>query len=68
MRKRIGKPGSAALSNRAAPTDNAKPVALTVKVDGHTYVRLSTLRAMRRTTNQEILKEALSEFLDRSGA
>lgn len=68
MPKSIGKRGSAVLSNRAAPTNDAKPVALTVKVDGHTYVRLSTLRAMRRTTNQEILKEALSEFLDRSGA
>jgi len=55
--------------NRTAPsTDEIKPVALTVKVDENIYIRLSTLRAKRRTTNQEILREALLDFLKRSGA
>jgi len=45
-----------------------KPVALTLKVDGNTYVRLSTLRAKERRTAQEILSEALETYLDREGA
>jgi hypothetical protein len=68
MPKRTARRVSVSSSNRATLANETKPVALTVKVDGQTYVRLSTLRAMRRTTNQEILKKALSEFLDRSGA
>jgi predicted transcriptional regulator len=49
------------------PADE-KPVALTVKIDSHTYVRLSTLRAKKRKTAQEILTEALKEYLDRERA
>ena len=45
-----------------------KPVALTVKVDGETYVRLSTLRVTQRRTNQDILDQALKEYLTRAGA
>jgi predicted transcriptional regulator len=45
-----------------------KPVALTVKIDGGTYVRLGTLRASQRRTHQDILKQALEEYLDREGA
>jgi hypothetical protein len=45
-----------------------KPVALTLKVDGSTYVRLSTLRATQRRTSQDILRQALEEYLDRAGA
>lgn len=45
-----------------------KPVALTLKVDGDTYVRLSTLRATQRRTNQDILEQALKEYLTRTGA
>jgi len=45
-----------------------KPVALTLKVDGVTYVRLSTLRATQRRTNQDILQQALKEYLERAGA
>ena len=41
-------------------------VALTLKVDGATYVRLCTLRATQRKTSQEILSEALREYLDRA--
>jgi hypothetical protein len=45
-----------------------KPVALTLKVDGNMYLRLSTLRATQRRTNQDILQQALNEYLDRAGA
>jgi hypothetical protein len=45
-----------------------KPVALTLKIDSHTYIRLSTFRAKERKTAQEILTEALNAYLDRWGA
>lgn len=45
-----------------------KPVALTVKLDSKTYVRLCTLGATQRRTNQDLLKEAVHEYLDRIGA
>jgi hypothetical protein len=44
------------------------PVALTLKVDGETYVRLSVVRATERRTNQDILQQALKEYLERVGA
>jgi predicted transcriptional regulator len=47
---------------------DTKPVALTVKVNQETYVRLCTLGATRRRTNQDILRLALEEYLDRAGA
>lgn len=47
---------------------NTKPVALTVKVDDNTYVRLCTLGATQRRTNQDILHEALRDYLERAGA
>jgi hypothetical protein len=52
-------------SSGAAPD---KPVALTVKVDDKLFVRLSTFRAKERKTSQEILQQALLEYLDRAGA
>ncbi len=52
----------------ASPTTDAKPVALTLKVDEKTYVRLCTLGAEQRRTNQDILNEALQEHLRRVGA
>jgi hypothetical protein len=52
---------------RAGSSAGEKPVALTLKVDGVTYVRLSTLRATQRRTNQDLLHQALKEFLDREG-
>jgi hypothetical protein len=55
QRKTNGKPGE-------------KPVALTLKIDSQTYVRLSTFRARERRTAQEILTQALQEYLDRAGA
>jgi len=55
-------------ARRAGSSAGEKPVALTLKVDGGTYVRLSTLRATQRRTNQDILQEALHQYLDRAGA
>lgn len=52
----------------AAKTSDARLVALTLKVDEKTYVRLCTLGATKRRTNQDILAEALREYLKRSGA
>ena len=52
----------------ASSSAGEKPVALTLKVDGETYVRLSTLRATQRRTNQDILGQALKEYLTRAGA
>jgi predicted transcriptional regulator len=43
-------------------------VALTVKVDSKLYVKLSTHRAKTRQTAQEILTEALRQYLAREGA
>jgi hypothetical protein len=50
-----------------SPTDE-KRVALTLKVDHSTYVRLCTLGATERRTNQDILRQALQEYLDRAGS
>jgi hypothetical protein len=58
-------------ARKSVPNDRRtgqKPVALTVKIDGGTYVRLGTLRASQRRTHQDILKQALEEYLDREGA
>jgi hypothetical protein len=55
-------------AHRAGGGTGEKPVALTLKVDTVTYVRLSTLRATQRRTNQDILQEALKQYLDRAGA
>ena len=55
-------------ARRAGSGGDEKPVALTLKVDSDTYVRLSTLRATQRRTNQDILEQALKEYLTRAGA
>jgi len=49
---------------------NAKDerVALTLKVDQKLFERLSTFRAKERKKSQEILQQALLEYLDRAGA
>ena len=52
----------------ASEPAETKPVALTVKLDSKTYVRLSTLGATQRRTKQDLLKEAVHEYLDRLGA
>jgi hypothetical protein len=51
---------------KSAPKE--KPVALTVKVDSKIYVRLCTLGATQRRTNQDLLTEAVQQYLDRLGA
>jgi hypothetical protein len=47
-----------------------RPVALTLKIDRTMYKRLLGLRAAgeRLRTHQEILRQALAEYLDRAGA
>jgi hypothetical protein len=57
-----------AVAKQRGRTAAEKPVALTVKVDGELYLRLSTLRATQRRTNQDILEQALKEYLTRAGA
>jgi len=66
------KSGHRPASNRtqaAAPkaASSEKPVALTVKVTHEVYVRLCTLAATRRRTNQDILNEAALQYLERKG-
>lgn len=53
---------------RRADKTAEPPVALTVKVDGATYARLTNLRATQRRSHQDILRQALDEYLDRAGA
>ena len=63
------RPGSLkAKSAKTADVPESKPVALTVKVDNKTYVRICTLGATQRRTNQDILSEAVQQYLDRVGA
>lgn len=60
-------------SGRTVPKKRVAPiapkqeerVALTLKVDGKTYIRLCTLGATQRRTNQDILREAVQQYLDR---
>jgi len=62
------KPASQRKHPRTEKPAAEKPVALTVKIDSKTYVRLSTLRAKERKTAQQILTEALTAYLDGTGA
>jgi hypothetical protein len=55
-------------AKRGGSTAPEKPVALTLKVDSGLYLRLSTIRATQRRTNQDILEQALKEYLTRAGA
>lgn len=58
----------ASKSARTAASQTAeRPVALTVKIDGQTYLRLTMLRARERRTHQDILVDALQAYLDRAG-
>jgi len=69
VKKKTSKPATVKprrLQHDATAAD--KPIALTLKIDGDMYVRLGTLRAKERRTHQEILKQALEEYLDRTGA
>lgn len=53
----------------AGGTAEPKPVALTLKIDREMYQRLLLLRATgeKLRTHQEILRQALQEYLDRAG-
>jgi hypothetical protein len=42
-----------------------KPVALTLKVDSKTCVRLSMLGATQQRTHQDTMREAVEQYLDR---
>ncbi|MHB1936557.1 MAG: hypothetical protein ACYCOR_08225 [Acidobacteriaceae bacterium] len=53
---------------RTSQAETERPVALTLKIDSETYMRLSVLRAKERKTAQSILTEALKAYLDRAGA
>ncbi len=60
-----------ASKNRVVTAGAPKPedrVALTVKVDHELYVRLCTLAATGRRTNQDVLLEAVEQYLDRAKA
>lgn len=50
--------------------EQERPVALTLKIDRKMYRRLLRLRASgeKLRTHQDILQEALKEYLDRVGA
>jgi hypothetical protein len=65
-RSRFGKNATGA--RRTGSSEGKTPVALTLKVDDETYIRVCTLRATQRRTSQEILHQALAEYLDRVGA
>lgn len=62
--------GAAPPRKRTAPKKPKQDdrVALTLKVDDKIYVRLCTLGATQRRTNQDILREAIQQYLDRAGA
>jgi len=62
--RRSDKLGSGA-KTAGSPAED-KPVALTLKVDQRTYVRLRTLGATQRRTSQDILLQALQDYLDRT--
>lgn len=53
------------MTTKAAKASADGIVALTLKVDSKLYVRLSTYRAKTRQTAQDILTEALRQYLAR---
>jgi predicted transcriptional regulator len=48
-------------------TDDS-PAAMTLRLDADTFMRLSILRAKTRRSAQELMFEALQEYLKRQGA
>ena len=66
--KNASTPAKPKRSSKPSTGTATKPVALTLKVDEKTYVRLCTIGAKQRRTNQDILNEALREYLKRLGA
>lgn len=62
--KKTNRPEKA--KQRKALAEAEKPIALTLKIDSKTYMRLSTMRARERRTAQDILTDALKAYLDRA--
>lgn len=56
---------SKAVAAQKPASPESKPVALTVKVNHDTYVRLCSLKGIQRRTNQDILHTALHDYLQR---
>jgi hypothetical protein len=67
--KKSGESSASSRSRVAVPkaASNKKPVALTVKVNHDVYVRLCTQGATQRRTHQDIMREAVEQFLEREG-
>jgi hypothetical protein len=55
-------------AKRGGSTATEKPRALTLKVNGKLYARLRMLGARQLRTHQDILEQALKEYLTRVGA
>ena len=56
-----------AVPSEATPRAPRKPVVQTVKLPDHIFVRLKTLSALERRSNQDILLTALCDYLDKRG-
>jgi Ribbon-helix-helix protein, copG family len=67
-KKTSRKPANTKGRRSANAGEHEKPIALTLKIDGKTYERLTTLRAKQRRTHQDILKDALRQYLEKAGA
>jgi hypothetical protein len=64
-KKKESKKAKSKISRSSAEPETM--VALTVKIDSPTYIRLSALRAKERKTAQNILEEALRLYLKSAG-
>lgn len=53
---------------KAGETTENATVALTLKVEKATFLRLCDLRVTQKRSKQEILKQAVMEYLERVGA
>jgi hypothetical protein len=60
--------GKRRVAKRGGRTTQEEPRALTVKVGRELYQRLVNLRVTQRRTHQDILEQALREYLTRAGA
>jgi hypothetical protein len=67
--KKVNRSTTRASDRDAGATSEHKPVALTLKIDREMYQRLLQLRAFgeKLRTHQDILRQALQEYLDRAG-
>jgi hypothetical protein len=68
IRKKRSSVKHSVTARHAGATAEQTLTALTLKVDSATYGRLSALRAAQRRPKQEILRQALMEYLERVGA